>query len=76
MAAATDPLTTPVPPLPAIPADVVRTHASPLRGLAWMLVANLLFATMALAGRAASAEAPWQEVGMSRAAMGALVAIA
>lgn len=81
MASATDPLrtpvpATPVPPLPVIPSDAGPVHASPLRGLAWMLLANVLFATMALAGRAASAEAPWQEVGMSRAAMGALVAIA
>lgn len=77
MASATDPLTTPVPPV-VIARAAAGPHASAgaLRGLLWMLAANVLFATMTLAGRAASEEAPWQEVGMSRAAMGALVAVA
>jgi drug/metabolite transporter (DMT)-like permease len=46
-----------------------------LRGLGWMLVANVLFASMTIAARLASDTVSWQEVGMSRAGVGALVAL-
>jgi len=68
------PLATPLPVVATVEGSfLARSEA--LRGLGWMLLANVLFATMALAARAASRDTTWLEVGMSRAAMGALVAL-
>jgi drug/metabolite transporter (DMT)-like permease len=52
------------------------TVRQPLRGVAWMVVAQALFAIMALGGRLSGRELPWQEVAGSRFLVGALTALA
>jgi len=45
-----------------------------LRGIAWMALANLLFAGMNVLARVSAASAPWAQIAMIRAATGALIA--
>ncbi len=47
-----------------------------MRGLGWMLIANVLFAAMTVFARLASHHASWMEVGMTRAGVGAAIAVA
>src|SRR5687767_9543503 len=53
------------PPPSVRPAAALRDGA--LRGLGWMLVANVLFAAMTIVARMASQHTSWMEVGMARA---------
>src|SRR5690606_28123630 len=45
-----------------------------LQGVAWMALANLLFAGMNVFARVSSANVPWPQVAMTRALTGAVVA--
>jgi drug/metabolite transporter (DMT)-like permease len=58
-------------PTPAPAADLRRAA---LAGVAWMLLAQALFAGMNVATRAGAAHLPWPEVAAARFAVGALVA--
>jgi drug/metabolite transporter (DMT)-like permease len=53
-----------------------EAHERPLRAALLMALAAALFALMGLLARSASAKLPWQEVALSRALVGSLVAYA
>jgi drug/metabolite transporter (DMT)-like permease len=60
----------------AVPEGVASRRDAALRGLGWMLVANVLFASMTVFVRLASRHASWMEIGMARAGVGAAIAVA
>lgn len=67
----------PVPPARAAPLSPRSSLQDPaVRGLLWMMGANVLFAVMTIAARLASRSASWATVGATRALVGAIVALA